>query len=137
MSIRDQIMQASDITTEKVHVPEWGVDVYLRTMTGTERDYFEQTAFGGSDKEQKRRQIRATMVAFTMVVGPDVNAERVFDPHKEAEIKQLGGKSAKALDRLFARAQKMNGVTEDDIEDLAGNSEAEDGADSSSDSPES
>ena len=35
--------------------------------------------------------------------------------------KALGDKSAAALDRCFAVAQRLNGFSSDDVEDLAGN----------------
>jgi hypothetical protein len=42
MDIRSQILAADDLPREAVAVPEWGgVTVWVRTLTGTERDRFE------------------------------------------------------------------------------------------------
>ena len=38
---KDAILAADDLPRETVHVPEWGGDVYVRTMSGTDRDAFE------------------------------------------------------------------------------------------------
>ena len=40
---RDEILAASDLTKELVEVPEWGGSVYVRAMTGTERDSYEES----------------------------------------------------------------------------------------------
>ena len=37
MSLRDQIFATQDIPSEMVDVPEWGVKVEVRGMTGAER----------------------------------------------------------------------------------------------------
>ena len=37
---KDAILAADDLPRETVHVPEWGGDVYVRTMSGTDRDAF-------------------------------------------------------------------------------------------------
>ena len=39
---KEQILQADDLKTETVEVPEWGGDVLLRELRGRERDAFEE-----------------------------------------------------------------------------------------------
>ena len=43
---KDAILKAEDLPTEKVPVPEWGPgqSVTVRTMSGDERDRYEQDA---------------------------------------------------------------------------------------------
>jgi len=129
MTLRDQILQTDDLPTEAIHVPEWAVTVYLRSMTGTERDAFEASLFvegKGGNRQQNLKNLRARLAAKTMV---DEVGERLF-ADKEADISALGAKSSKALDRIFQRAQEINGMRDEDVEEMVGNSEA-DGADSS------
>ena len=38
---RDQILEASDLKTQVAEVPVWGGNVIVRTMTGADRDAFE------------------------------------------------------------------------------------------------
>ena len=40
-NLRDLILAASDRQKEKAEVPEWGITVFITTMSGTERDAFE------------------------------------------------------------------------------------------------
>ena len=51
----------------------------------------------------------------------DENNERLFQPEDEFP---LGGKSAAALDRIFTVAQRLNGLRDEDVSELAKNSNA-------------
>ena len=115
---RDAILGAEDLVTEQVEVPEWGGIVYLRTMTGAERDAWEERQLVGRGRSRRvnLENIRASLVAQVVM---DAEGNRLF---ARADIPALGAKSARALDRIFAAAQRLNGLTAEDIEELAGNS---------------
>lgn len=110
---KDQILQADDKKTEKVEVPEWGGTVIIRTLTGTERDQFEESILSGNKRDFKG--VRAKLVALS-IIGE--NGERLFTFE---EAKLLGEKSARALDRVFGVAQRLSGFTNKDVEELAEN----------------
>ena len=112
---KDEILKADDLKTETVPVPEWGGDVSIRMLTGSERDSFEASIIGNG-KDKNFRDIRAKLCA-RCLVGED--GTRLFS---DAEILALGGKSAKPLDRIFDAAQKLNGFTDADVEELEKNS---------------
>jgi hypothetical protein len=114
MLTRDEILKANDIKTEKVKVPEWGGEVFIRTMTGTERDAFEQGIVKGQRADL--HNIRAKLCALAIA---DKDGKRLFT---ERDVTALGQKSAKALDRIFSKAQKLNGISPEDVEDMAKNS---------------
>ncbi len=40
---KEAILAADDLPRETVLMPEWGGDVYVRTMSGTDRDAFESS----------------------------------------------------------------------------------------------
>lgn len=122
---RDEILKADDIKTEKVEVPEWGGDVFIRTMSGAERDDFEASLIVG--KKTNLSNIRAKLCALVIVNDKD---KRLF---AEKDIFALGCKSAKALDRVFTAAQKLNGITSEEIEELVKNSGIDQKEDSTSD----
>lgn len=110
----DQILGASDSRTETVSVPEWGGDVKVRTLTGRERDSFEASIVSG--KAVNMVNVRAKLVARTLC---DDAGKRLFT---DAQIEILGDRSARALDRVFAVAQRINGLSQQDVDDLAKNS---------------
>lgn len=117
MLTKDQILDAKDLQTEVVEVPEWGGSVKIRGMTGVERDAFEESLLRGKGKNTRvnMQNIRAKLVAHSVVNG---DGERMFS---NADVQALGKKSAAALDRIFDVAQELSGITKADVEELAAN----------------
>lgn len=102
---KDAILAADDLPRETVLVPEWGGDVYVRTMSGTDRDAFESSLIARDGaKEARMENVRARLVALTLC---DKTGTRLFE---DSDIAALGRKSARALDRVFAAAQRLNGI---------------------------
>jgi hypothetical protein len=111
------ILGADDLPRETVEVPEWGGAVVVRSMTAAERDAFEAEILEKQDRPAAERlaNLRARVVARTAV---DANGVRLF---ADEDIEALGQKSARALDRVYAAASKLNGLSERDEEELAKN----------------
>jgi hypothetical protein len=115
---RDAILSANDLKIETVSVPEWGGDVAIRTLTGTERDKFEASMVRvtkSGKAEQNMENVRARLVVLC-AIDPDDNNLPIFT---EKDIPLLGAKSAAALDRVFSAAQRLNGFSDSDVEALA------------------
>ncbi len=129
---RDDILKSEDLATETVEVPEWGGAVIVRALSGSERDAYEAGIFGSGKKgEYNLQNIRAKLASRT-IVGED--GKRLFS---DADIDRLGLKSAAALDRVFSAAQKLSGLTKEDIKELADQLEKGPSDGSGSDSPSS
>lgn len=111
---RDAILAADDREYEVVPCPEWGGEVRLRSLTGAERDAYEQSLVQtrGKSREMNLRNARAKLVALCAV---DENGKRLFT---DADVNALGKKNAKPLDRLFDVARRLSGLTEDDVDRL-------------------
>jgi len=124
---REQILTAQDLKKEKVEVPEWGGDLFVISLTGKERDKFEDSIFQTKGKKLERNfaNLRAKLVSLTAC---DENGKLLFTP---ADINALGEKSAAALDRVFTISQKLSGLTKEDIDELVKNSESDQGDNSS------
>lgn len=123
---KDEILQADDIRKEKVEVPEWGGSVYVKTMTGTERDQFEASIIGVKG-ERDMVNLRAKIVALSTV---DEEGKRLFSFE---DVVELGKKSALPLNRVFSVAQRLSGFTPQDMEDMTKNLSAGQEESSSSD----
>jgi len=117
MNLREAILAAQDSKRIPVEVPEWGVKVYLRTLTGAERDAFEGGLMKGKGKNRAPdlANLRARLVALCAV---DADGKRIF---ADDDIHALGGKAAAPLDRLFSAAQELNSLSDKDVEELEGN----------------
>jgi hypothetical protein len=109
---KSAILAADDSKKIEVDVPEWGGSVFIKVMSGTERDRFESEFVG--DKKNVD-MVRAKLVSKCLC---DEDGDRLFS---EEEVPQLGEKSAAVLDRLFHVCMKHNRFTRDDVDELAGN----------------
>ena len=120
---RDQILAADDLKTEEVEVPEWGGSVLVRTLTAHERDVFEdgliKTKGRGRNqtREMQLEDVRAKLACLTIV---DAGGVQIFN---RADMLELGKKSAGALNRVWDVASRLSGMTNEDVEELLGNSE--------------
>jgi len=118
MLTKDQILNVKDYQIEEVEVPEWGGSVFVRGLTGAERDEYEASMvqFQGSKfKSMEIRNIRARMAAYAIC---DADGNRVFS---SSDVLALSKKSAAALDRIMTVAARLSGMTAEDQELLRKN----------------
>ena len=117
-----------------VELPSMECTVLLREMTGSDHDGFVasmQKDVGYDDEKLQRvketdlTNTRAKLVARCWI---DVETnERMFS---DSEVDELGTLPTSAMQTLADASMKINGLSDDDIEEMAGNSEAIHGDDS-------
>lgn len=112
---REDVIGADDLVTELVDVIEWGGSVCVRTMMAVERDAFEANMLNEDETEHRLENLRARLVA-ACVVDEDGNC--LFS---EDDVEALGRKSARAMDRLFDVAQRLNGMGPEAVKELTKN----------------
>ena len=121
---KDDILKASDLPVEELHIPQWGGIVYVKAMTGKERDAFEADSLerkeNSTTKTSELADLRARLAVVTLV---DEDGRPMFDNTQES-INLLSAKSASALDLIFDLASRLNGFSQADVEELAGNLES-------------
>lgn len=110
---RDEILNAPDLPFVKVEVPEWGGAVFVRGLSGGERDEFETKILG--TKGSSLKNARAKLVAMGTF---DESGTLLF---AESDVEALGKKSGKALDRLFSAIRKESGLLDADVMELVKN----------------
>lgn len=118
---REAILAGTDRRViESVDVPELGGHVLVREMSSLERDEYEAGVLvtRGRNVEVTLRGLRARLVAWCVV---DDTGARVFDPNSAADLEAIGGLGARAIERVFTVAQRINGLSNDDVAELAGN----------------
>ena len=126
LSLRERILALDDRQYEEVDVPEWrevlgSEPLRVRGLTGTERDAWEasllrDTPGGRGRPRMDYSDLRAKLVVRCVV---DESGRRVFT---DRDIGALGGKSASALQRIFEVAQRLSRLTDEDVEELTGES---------------
>lgn len=117
MLTKEQILAVKDLQIEHVDIPEWGGDICVRGMTGSERDAFEASVVDlrGNAQKFNMLNLRAKLVALTAC---DEDGNRIFE---DVDVVELGKKSASALQRVFDVAQRLSGLTKEEIKALEKN----------------
>ena len=103
MLTRDAIFAADDLPRQEVPVPEWNGSVYVRQLTGTEREQLERMIPTGIST--------AWLVALCTC---DEQGARLFS---DADVEKLGAKNAKPLLRIANAALRFNALTDEAIEE--------------------
>ena len=104
-----------NLKVEPVQVGD--LKICVKTLTGRERDAFENSCFKGKGKarELSTENIRAKLLVRSIC---DSSGVRLF---ADNETELLGDLPADALDTLFTVAQKLSGLGQSDVEEIAGN----------------
>lgn len=112
----EQILEADDMKIIDVEVPEWGGSIRLRSLTGAERDAFEaesvQVDKAGNPIAAPPENFRAKLIAKCAIKE---DGTKLFA--SKMAVTALGGKSAAVLTRLAFECQKLNGMTEEAVEE--------------------
>jgi hypothetical protein len=112
---RDQILQLTGKRNiQEINIPEWGGTVYVRELTGRERDKFETSVLSsnGNNSKTNAENLRARLVVLSVV---DENGTRLFS---DEDAKTVGNLGVKGLQRAFVMAQRLSGLSDEEIEEL-------------------
>ena len=131
MDFAELILGLSDTQFREVVCPEWVVEgkpvtLVVRSLQSSEKDDFEIASM--TLKKSKRRgkvvkewvpnfaNVRAKLVAMCVckAIG---DTTRVFS---DAQIERLGTKNIAVLDRLYSVACELNGVRDEDEDEILG-----------------
>lgn len=109
-----QILESDDRKYDTVSCPEWGGEVRLRSISGTQRDAYEQSVISanGTDRKMNLRNARAKLIVLCAV---DEAGSLLFTSD---DLNALGRKNAAPIDRLFDASRKLAGMSENDVESL-------------------
>ena len=112
MSIRDLILAKQDIPSEVVDVPEWGVKVEVRGMTGAERTRIMDKA--SDNNGSVNLQFIYPEIVIATSFDPETG-EQIFVP---ADRDVLLSKSASAIDRIALVGMRLSGFTKEAADEL-------------------
>lgn len=116
MLTRDMILSAADRKPVPVNVPEWGGQVFVRTMSGVELIAYQERFVGKDDQSE------AAMVGLIASTTCDESGNLLFSMD---DVPQLSKRNSVALLRIFFETRKLNpAISDAELEKLAGKSEA-------------
>lgn len=125
---KSDVLGHTEVRYETVPIPEWGpkTAVRVRGLNATERDAFEASLVIGKSGRQSTdlRNIRAKLVALACVTR---DGDRMFTMK---DVDNIGRVNAAVIDRIYDVASRLAGISEADVEVLAGNSDSAPGGDS-------
>lgn len=117
---KEQLLAFKGNGPTAVDVPELGdgAKLYLRVMSGTERDAFEAESYrvNGKNVELNRQNFRARLLVRCL---SDDQGKRMLADNDATALGQL---PADLIDRLATIASRVNGMSAKDVEELAKNS---------------
>lgn len=105
MSLREKILNTVDIKTQLVEIPEWGVTIEVRSLTGKQRSILIQ-----NNIDIKTGVVDVAGMFPDLVIlssyEPETG-ERVF---LDSDREEISNKNSGALDKIFAVASKLSGL---------------------------
>lgn len=114
--LRAQILGKKDIFFKEVDVPEWGMKVWVRSLTSKEKDAYEETLMVRKGKGKKKRievntdSMRAKLVVRCACMA-DNDPRPIFDL---SDAEELAGKSSAAIERLHDACHDLSWPNEED-----------------------
>lgn len=121
---REDILNARPPAPVRVNVPELGGHVFVRVLTGAQRDAWEiafsearEKQLGEKKKGEARPPVnlRAHLLAAAVC---DEAGKAIFDAD---DLEDLGKTRADVVQRLYDKATKLNAVSVEDVDELEGN----------------
>lgn len=102
MSLRDDIFAVNDRKIEPVQVPEWGKTLYVRSLSGAERDTME-TALLNANRAGTLKGLGRAIVA--VAYGCDETGASIWT---QEDAPALADKNANALERIRKAGDVLN-----------------------------
>lgn len=107
---RDAILAADDRVTDVVDVPEWGGQVRVRALSGSERDHYMNSLYtmradGKGGMEIGSMNLDGSQARLVALAAVDDADQPLFSP---ADVAALTEKSGTALDRVYRAASKLS-----------------------------
>lgn len=112
MLTKEAVLSAKDLVEEIVEVKEWDGSVKIRALDGLGQDEFESYLIQNPGKNYKvnMKGARTKLLSMSII---DEDGELMFSQE------ELQGKSGAVLNRLFGVAQRLSGLSDEDIKKTA------------------
>jgi len=108
---KTQFLSQEDLPLVPVELDD-GFGVFVRTWTGEERSEFERTQLQGKDYKSDPGLFRWMLLQRCVMDG---EGNHLFDAKDRKEVM---GKSAGMLEKVFNSICEVNGFTEKDVKDI-------------------
>lgn len=109
----EELLAATQLPQEAVELPGLGT-VYVRGMTGKQRDEWENSLMRGRGTARRTdtRNARARLAVRCLV---NAQGDRLY---RDEDAERLGNIRVDYLQKIFEAAQRLSGVSDEDIDEL-------------------
>ena len=107
---RDAIRNMDDnLKVERVEVPEWDGHVFVREISAHAQEVYEEATFDVDPAEGKvkMKSMANRRALYVVLCACDENGKAIFDVD---DVEWLGQKQLSAVNRIYLKAQEINGV---------------------------
>lgn len=118
----EQIREAArnaKIERELLNVPELGGEIYVRGMSGKERDAFEEGLRIRTGRKAGQSDLRNFRAQLAVKVVVDEDGKRVLN---DGDADLFGKLPAGVLDRIIAKCTDLSGKAAEEVEELGNDS---------------
>jgi len=115
---RSDLLQKEELDKVKVELDK-GQFIYVRQMTGRERDLFERSLYSFDKDNKITTRLADFRAKLAVVTVCDEKGKAIFLPEDYNTLSQ--NMSAARLEKIVDAAQKLNAITEADKEALVKN----------------
>jgi hypothetical protein len=114
---------ADDITSRIVTVPEWGVDIEVRSMDGHKRATYLQNLSEARDNEEGLDREALTRTELELIIACSYDPDDHTQAFTDTDASWLLDKSGRVIQRLAAASLEMSGLAADSEEKVGKDSQ--------------
>lgn len=122
---KNGILATARKAAKLVHIDEWGDDVYVRLITGLDRDELDYANVNFETNKVTKDSMIGARARACVIFLSDENGNRMFTGSND--WKQIGELFGPALDAIVDAGMEFNGMSKGSVEALEKNSEPESG----------
>lgn len=118
---RSGLLGLQDLPIEKVILNDAGDFVYVKALTASQRDEWENYGSQVRETNGNPKDISGLIAAMVCLATVDENGNRIFT---DADIPEIQKKSARVVGKIFDAAKRLSGIGADDERAILKNSGA-------------
>lgn len=117
---KQDILGKADVKIEQVRVAPWDADLFVRSLSGEERDALEASTLTGvlGPEGQALTDMKNFRSKLLVLAICDEQGNRIF---ASEDTEALGKKNGEALDILFKVAARLSGITREAVKEAEKN----------------
>lgn len=110
ISLRDKILAAKDLKSERMYIEEWDVEIEIRSLTGKTRAKLMSVAMDGRTGKMDFEKLYPELI-IACAYDPE-SGEPIFN---STDREAINAKSGGVLERIAKVAMELSGLTEESV----------------------